>query len=277
MAETNPRYRRPLNDKQLDILHLLYRFRFITSDLLLTPLNLKDKSRVNERLKVLMEQKYIGRKYEPHYSLIGKHAAYYLLPDGIKALKKMREEKEYVASVFTNLGRDLNASDKFAEHSLDVLRVCNQLEAIYGDDLTFFSKTELAAHGHYFPKPLPDAYIQLQSEDEEVKQYFIEIVHASKPIFTVIKRVKQYVEYSDEGEWEDTKTPLPPVLFVCDTPTLQKRLQKIVPAATDDADIEELKIYTTSIEKLNSVGKPDNDTIWSDAIEHEGEFSLRDM
>lgn len=276
MAVVNPQYRRALNAKQLDILHLLYRFRFISSDLLLTPLNLKDKNKVNQRLKVLTQQEYIGRKYEPHYSLAGKHATYYLLPKGIKALKRVREEKEYVTSVFANLNRDIKATDKFADHSLDVFKVCSRLTDIYGDSLTFFSKTELAAHSHYFPKPLPDAYIQLQREDEKVKQYFIEIAHTSKPIFTIIKRVKQYVEYSDDGEWEDTKTPLPAVLYICDTPTLQKRLQKIMPAATEDADIEELKIYTTLMEKLNGVDKLANDAIWQNTIEHEGEFSLRD-
>ncbi len=276
MADTNPRYRRPLNSKQLYILHLLYRFRFVTSDLLTKTLNLKDKSKMNQRLKVLTQQEYIGRKYEPHYSLTGKHAIYYLLPKGIAALKQIRDEKKYVTSALHNLHKDKTAKDQFAEHSLDVFKTYNRLADIYSNNLTFFSKSELAKYSHYFPKPLPDAYIRLEVEGD-VKQYFIEIAHTSKPLFIVTRRVKQYVEYSDDGEWENTKTLLPAVLLICDTPTLQKRLQKIMPIITEDADTDELKIYTTTMERLNNADKPTNDAIWLNAVDGGGELSLRNI
>ena len=68
---------------------LLYRFRFATSHLLTQTLGIKDKSKMNQRLRVLAQQEYVGRNYTPEYRLQGKHASYFSLPKGIKALKQL--------------------------------------------------------------------------------------------------------------------------------------------------------------------------------------------
>lgn len=77
-----------LNLKQLSILDTLYRFRFGTTELIAIALNVKTKNKMNERLKVLLDQEYIGRRYGPEYRLLRKHATYYLLPKGVKALRQ---------------------------------------------------------------------------------------------------------------------------------------------------------------------------------------------
>jgi transcriptional antiterminator Rof (Rho-off) len=85
---------KPLNSKQYEILGILYLYRYATTALMADALNLKSKIKMNERLAVLLEQEYIGRRYGPEYRLQRKHASYYLLTKGVNALKQ-KEGNEY--------------------------------------------------------------------------------------------------------------------------------------------------------------------------------------
>lgn len=206
MATSKPLYRRPLNQKQLDILKLLYRFRFATSDLLTQTLQLKDKNKTNQRLKILLEQEYIGRNYQPEHRLLHKHASYHLLTKGIKTLKQTSDTK-YDSAVLHNIHGDKTASNQFIEHSLGVFRIYCQLRARYGEHLRFFTKSQLTKFD-YFPKLLPDAYIRLDADGTEM-QFFLENLQDSRPFVTSVGRIKRYIEYSDGGEWGTTKSTLP--------------------------------------------------------------------
>jgi hypothetical protein len=183
-----PSYRRPLNSKQLDILRLLYRFRFVTSNLLTPTLKLKDPSKTNQRLRILTDQKYIGRRYKSEYRLLGKPASYHLLPDGIKALKQIPDNK-FSAAVLHNIRKDFDASDQFIDRQLGVLSTFCHLSAQYGVGLRFFTQSELRKYS-YFPKPLPYAYIRLRMGDSE-KQFFLEVINDSQPFFKAIGRIKR--------------------------------------------------------------------------------------
>src|SRR6266536_3359594 len=76
--KTEPLYRRPLNPKQLAILHILARFRFATTDLIAKTLATTDKNTINRRLKILVGQEYVSRKYEPQYRLRAQHESFCL-------------------------------------------------------------------------------------------------------------------------------------------------------------------------------------------------------
>lgn len=224
-----------LNSKQLDVLRLLYRFRFGTTELIARALMVKTKNKMNERLKVLLDQEYIGRNYEPEYRLLRKHASYYLLPKGISALKQA--EPNYNKAVLHNLHKDKTASEQFVNHSLAIFKTYCDLKARYGESLRFFTKSQLAQFD-YSPKPLPDAYIRLKAGNKE-KQYFLEVLQSTRPFFVAVRKARRYISYADDGEWEVTNTDLPTVLLVCDNDTLRKRLEKHL-ANIDDVD-EDLK------------------------------------
>jgi len=232
--------RKNLTTKQLAVLRLLYRFRFGTTELLTQALELKNKTKMNKRLQLLLEQEYIGRNYNPEYRLLRKHASYYLLPKGIKALKEA--EPNYDQVVLHNLHKDKTASEQFINHSLAVFKHYCDLKAQYGDSLRFFTKSQLAQFD-YFPKPLPDAYIRLKVSPKE-KQYFLEVLQSTRPFFVAVRKARRYISYADDGEWEATNTMLPNVLLVCDGDTLRKRLEKHV-ANLDDID-EDLKFFVTT-------------------------------
>lgn len=234
---------RPLNKKQLDVLRLFYRFRFVTTYLLTQALQTKSKIKMNERLKILLDQEYIGRNFEPEYHLLRKHASYYLLPKGIDALKQIPDNK-LDTSILRNIRKDKTASDQFIDYCLGVFGVYCQLKTVYGDSLHFFTKSQLVNKYEYFSEFVPSVYMRLEINDVE-NDFFIEYLESSKPFFTVVQRLKQYIEYADSGEWEaGTNSDFPKVLLVCDKPSLQNRLLKRTAAVIEDAD-DELKFYVT--------------------------------
>src|SRR5215471_11927841 len=116
--DQQPINRKPLNYEQLHVLDSLYNFRFGTTDLLATSMSKPTSRRfMNERLRVLCEQEYIGRRYDSSYRLQARFASYYLLPKGIEVLKK--KSKEYRTSVLRNIRKDNAASDRFAQHCIN--------------------------------------------------------------------------------------------------------------------------------------------------------------
>ncbi len=230
-----------LNSKQLGILQLLYRFRFGTTELIAQALAIKTKNKMNERLKILLDQEYIGRNYEPEYRLLRKHATYYLLPKGIKALKEHDDKCD--KAVLHNIYKDKTASKQFIDRCLATFKTYCELRTKHGDNLRFFTKSQLNQF-EYFPKPLPDAYARVKTARSE-KQYFLEVLHG-RPFFISVRKLRHYIAYADSGEWEDTGTHLPTVVLLCDSDTLKKRLDKQLEKLGYDIDPDELQFLTTT-------------------------------
>ncbi|MGH7157811.1 MAG: replication-relaxation family protein [Candidatus Saccharimonadales bacterium] len=261
-----------LNTKQLAILRLLYRFRFATSNHLAFALDIKHISKINQRLQILLDQKYIGRNYDGQYKIHGKPAEYYLLQDGIKALKQQMRDK-CDDKVLHNLYKDKNASQQFVAESLGVFTIFCQLKKRYGDSLRLFSANQIAAYKH-FPRPLPDALIRLDVNNKQ-KEFFLEVVYAAKPFFPYVGMVRRYIKYSDEGKWQEaTDTKLPKILVVCETVGLQIRFQRQAARFLSRHYDEEPKVFTTNMAKLQDMAGVGRDTIWRDAEESETAIAL---
>ncbi len=259
-----------LTTKQLAILNLLYRFRFTTSQQLAQSTN-TNKDIINKRLKLMMELNYIDRKFEPEYHLLRKHATYYLLPDGIKALKQA-SDKKYSPKVLRTMAREGDKSNAFINHHLAVFSVYCTLRAMYSDELRFFTKSQLTTFEHY-PQPLPDAYIRIGDGDDE-RQFFLDVLHESQPFFIATRKVMQYVTYADEvrKEWErKTDTALPSVLLICDSPSLKKRLQKKMRRAADNLEGDDMKLYASVI------GQIEDGAGWHDLADPDEALALDDL
>lgn len=241
--DTEPPTHKPLNQKQLSVLELLYRFRFATTELLTQTLGTANKGKMNQRLKLLFDQEYIGRKYEKSYHLTGRHASYYLEAKGIKALRSFADTR-YSSSVLTNMYKDKDASDRFINHWLKLFETYTGLKDIYSEKLKFITKSQLSNY-KYFPEQLPDAYIRVAYRTNE-KHYFLELIESSQPFFVQINKIKNYIKYEEEGDWEEaTGTGLPAALFICDTAAQAEKLMKYADREIDDFDSDESPIMIT--------------------------------
>lgn len=241
MDKTVSKHRKKLNAGQLEVLGLLYKFRFGSNDLIAQHFGKKDRSFVFKRLSILLEQGLIGKRFDSGYRIKGKPAAYYLLPDGARALQASRPDKPInIKAIY----KDGILGEEFIEYCLDVFAIYCQLKARYGDNIHFFTKHQLTKYD-YFEDFTPGVYIRLETKGTE-KDYFLEYLQSSKPFFKAIRRIKQYIEYADGGEWEaGTNSDFPEILLVCDKPSLQKRLIKKAPSLLEDAD-DELKFFVTT-------------------------------
>ena len=246
--------RRKLNAEQLEVLRLLYKFRFGSNDLFAQYFGKKDRSFVFKRLSILLEQDLIGKRFEPSYRLAGKPAAYFLTPSGARVLQENDPKIEFnIKTIY----KDKTVSEQFIKHCLTIFVIHNQLRAEYGDKLKFFTKSQLTKYD-YFPPKLPDAYMRLKAGKSE-KQFFLGVFHDDQPFFASARRIKQYADFADEGEWEVTDTDLPTVLLICESASLQKLLQKRI--ARSDSD---MAFALTRLAELSTGG-----AIWQPADEPE--------
>lgn len=229
----------PLTKQQQTILTLIYRFRFISTKHVQQALGIKHINNVQPRLNSLVEKGLISRNYDGSQRLAGLPASYYLLPAGMKALKQF--DPDVSKSVLHNMYKDKDAQEPFIHRCLAVGDVNLELERQFGERLEFFTKAELY-HYEDFPDPRPDAYFRVDKGTKE-KQYFIEICPEATPSFQHKKRIQEYIEYAEEGEWEAaTGTKLPVVLLICDSDALRRKLARFSSAELENTFEEGLLV-----------------------------------
>lgn len=268
MNKSESKTRRKLNAEQVEVLELLYKFRFGSNDLIAQYFGKKDRSFVFKRLSILLDQDFIGKRFDSSYRIQGKPAAYYLLPAGARKLQDRRNSEDEAINI-KGIYKDKTVSETFIQHSLSIFAAYNQLKARYGG-LGFFTKTDLASYEH-FPKPLPDAFLSLGAK-EATAHFFVEIQEDSQPFFTAVRSVKKYLDHKESGEWAITETDYPAVLFVCESPSLQKRLQKQTVKMLNASWVDDLTFATTTREELKQLGS--NDVIWQIAADPDEKVTL---
>jgi hypothetical protein len=93
-AKPEPKYRKKLNEEQIAVLQLLWRFRFASSEQIATYQQKTNSKAVQKRLKILEVQDLIAKRYDKSYKLRGRPAAYYLTPNGARMLAVHKPRKE---------------------------------------------------------------------------------------------------------------------------------------------------------------------------------------
>jgi predicted transcriptional regulator len=69
-----PKYRKKLNQEQIAVLQLLYRFRFASSEQIAKHQAKPNSKAIQKRLKILEDQELIAKRYDKSYKLKGKPA-----------------------------------------------------------------------------------------------------------------------------------------------------------------------------------------------------------
>ncbi len=236
---------RKLNKGQVEVLKLLYRYRFTTSELLAKFENQKHLQVTRSRLATLEKQGYIGRRYDNSYKLQGKFAAFYLLPKGLQYLKSIDAAEPQALKMMYN---DPKASDKFVDFCLAVCRTAQSLVSFYGEEARVFTRTELLNYD-YFPQPQPDLYLSIKRKT--TRHYFVDLYDDTTPAFVLVKKIKKYAEHYESGEWESTGSDYPEAILVCTSRKAEQRLRKKL-LESIRADIT---VYTCTITELESGGE----------------------
>ncbi len=87
----------------------------------------------------------------------------------------------------------------------------------------------------------------------------LEFIEDTTPYFLIRRRINQYIKHIDSGSWTETEK-YPPVLIICASPALEKRLTRYITKALDNVWEEELRFGLTSKELLFKSSQ--SDKIW---------------
>lgn len=208
-----------ITNKQIDILKLIYRFRFLNSTQIQQFLNHKDKMRINLWLKDLHNKKYINRIYSNKIGDNTKPAIYY---SGENLFKFVRDNLEYGEKYLKNIYRDHQRSEGFIDRQMLVVDICLSLISINNkgeDRYEFMTAADVTSSSNYnFMKSLSPQLILTKNED---KQYILVLLDSNMPKYMVKKKIKNYIELFYENAWEENVgKQFPTVLFASETKAL---------------------------------------------------------
>jgi hypothetical protein len=232
-----------LNDKQLYILKLAYKFRFITAPLLAEYKDLKSRHSMYMTLELLAKQGYLLRRKD-NTPFSNKGIRYGLAPKALPILRAEGLDEQVLHTMY----RNKTVLEEFIDHQTTVLKL---YIALRDPKLHIFSKTEQYVFED-FPQPRSDLFIRhIKPLKSKPNLYFLELYH-DQPLFIIKKRLKALIAHYDT-EWPDPNYPT--LLFVLADERTAKNFQKYADSLLEDMGMEEeIGVLTTTLTELLNGG-----------------------
>lgn len=244
MTVAEPKYRRPLNSEQLAVLDWLYKVRFSSSKQIAKYLRKPNQKTIQNKLQILEERGFICKHYDKSYRLAGRPAEYFLTSKGARQLPVDSINEWALKSLYKNKA----VSSEFIAHCLNVADTVLTLQALYGEKLSIFTKSHMAAY-NYFPSWTPDLFLNVKAGANR-RRYFLDVLDSTKPFFVGVRKVRNYINYATDGDWPEDAGDLPTVLCICQDEPTQKKLGKQICYALKDT--EDIAFATTTQEQLGA-------------------------
>lgn len=252
-----------------EIVDLVYKFRFINRHQVQKTLHHKDPRRINSWLKELVDYKVLGRIYSKKLLENTKPAIYYLSYAGISYIKAM---KHFNVNEVKKFYEDKKRSQTFIDHCMFVCQLLLGIKEYDNDFRTYniFSKEQLTKH-EYLNELKPDGYIQLykrknkRSKEKEIYNRFIlNVIDPGVPRYAIRYRIKQYIEFHDQGSWKEFTNEFPYVLLILPTTQKQNQFKKYIKKELDETlfDVKGMLFLLTTHEKAKEKGLTDG--IWQE-------------
>lgn len=257
--------RKQLNELQSELLLILYKFRFGTVDLIAQYQN-QSVRYTNVRLKILLEQDFVGRNYDSSYNLKGWAASYYLLP---KAINLLKTNPDLDPKGLHLLYYNRKAKPVFVNHWLRMFRFYLKFDELYGRNLEFYTSSELAEQKHFL-RPLPDGYMTFSGKHSDIPDCMFELIESSTSLARLRPRITRYMTHHETSNWDGD---YPRILLVFDNVGLEQEIQRYIARTLDRKGIIGLDYYTTTIKALLGSDSRNN-AIWSDVLEPKKLISL---
>lgn len=263
-----------LRQGQIEILGLLYKYRFGSRQLIAESLKVKAGSNIYEKLNVLIKHGFVAKRYDKSLRLQGLPAAYYLTPKGLKTLQSLDAWNYITEAAIRSSYRDKNISQSFINHTLDVYSHTNMLVKTY-PTLKVFTRRDMSRYS-YFPNNPPDAFLSLKTGKEmPPKRFFFDFISDDTPRSVIVKRIAQYMQFFSDGEWDATNSQIPILLFLTAKPAIKKHLMRSTRAIRGTFDMEdEIAIYAATIDQLLSA---ESGRIWEDIDGTDSLFPLDEL
>ena len=246
MNNIDPAKSYTLNSKQLHLIIIIYKFRFVNSTLIASYLGISSVG-AYKKLEVLKANSYLDSSYDSSYKFQGKGAIYYLT---VKSINLLKDDPDFNNQVLHAMRKNNIVSDPFIDHNITVMKACLALKHQYPNIFHIFTKSELGDYS-FFPDPRPDLYLnRIKPSDTTTNEYIFEMF-LNETLFVIKKSVLAYIEHFESGEWEaEAESIYPTILIACPNSRVEANLQAHVAKILDNMGIDELNIYTTTIKAL---------------------------
>jgi len=256
--------KQPITKKQLEILLLLYQFRFLDTHTIQLLLHHKLPTRIQSWLQDLTRNEYVHQFYDRTSFVERTKPALYCLTT--KARKILKEQKDCAPYVLNQVYREKDRSEEFKQHCCYVAKLYLKYRELYdGADgkgiISFFTKVELIGYDH-FPQPLPDAYLAIKQKGKKPERYFLEVFDLDIPKRALKGKIKRYIR-SEEGDWKEktNNTKFPTILLITKNKYKQRSIKKLI-QKTRDEEYSYLSFYITNKETIKTNWPESN--IWEE-------------
>lgn len=216
---------RKLNQKQHDLILIVYRFRYVTTENLAKQRNISTNAAYSA-LEILHAGEYLGKIHKKSYRLQNKSARYYLAPKAIKYLQQVMPD----TSLDSRL-RERTRSEAFIDQQVAIHGACVALGLKYGDDAVIMTGPEMSDIEGII-KPLPSLFVKPKQQ----KHYFIELTDGQH-LFIVKKRIRKYIDHYESDDWEWGQYP--DVHVVRSSKSGLRKLKEYADEKMEDAYLDE--------------------------------------
>lgn len=217
---------------QVRLLALLYKFRFITTDIAAAVLH-KDRSTLYERFALLVSRGYVLKRYDSSYRLAQKAVRYSLSTKGIAYLRKHTTAEEgSLRRHYGNKTADEALVDSHIQNAERYLLLAQSLP-----DHDMFTNYELTTEGVIRPFP----HLYAQPRQPSGNYYYLDYVQPFTPTWLLRKRLVQHQDAED-----DVDHIYPHVLLVAGNDSTERRLLSLT-----ESSLQDFRWYITTSEQLH--------------------------
>ena len=257
-----------LTPKQQAILKLLYRYRFLNRIQIQTLMGHKDYKRINAWLADLRENHYVEWIYSTDFLDKSKPGVYYL---GLNSIRWLKDNQDHPIEEYRKRYRESSRSQGFVDQCMLVADCCIAMDKISaagknGVSYTYTTQADYADSDNPYhflneselisPQLCCDESAETR-EDVESTTYLLEVIELTMPRYRVRKRLKNYIEYLEEGEWQDSTDedePNPIAMFVCPTQADMIYCKRATKRLLGEKWGDDIRMWFTTIEKLKANG-----------------------
>ena len=247
-----------ITKKQQEIIHLILTFRFLNSNQIQAFLKHKNKKNINTWLPDLVIKQYLTPVPKPKsFESKIKPTEYHIGLNGIRTLKNIEDiPVEYAR----NLYREKLKKSAFRKRCFLLANIClsflketTKTGTKYQFE-TYWNYMQSDSIFNFLVELKPHLCIIKHSEGK--KRYFLlEIFDETLPLYMRKKRIKSYMEFFDEYEWENNiNGQFPNILIVCPMKSLLISSKRMTKALLEKEENEDISFRFTTVEKIQNIG-----------------------
>ena len=246
-----------ITNKQIEILNLIYKYRFLNRTQIQQLLKHKDPKTINTWLKDLNEKQYLNRIYSNTIGANTKPAIYYAAINAIRYYKSLGQDN---TSYLKKLYRDNERSLSFIDDQVFIANIClNFLELNNKGETSYTFETAAGVtsnHIYKFMEDLSPQLIFIKKTKTESKQYILVQLDSISPKYMTKKKMESYIELFYTNEWEEnTGQPFPTILFACQTLALMIYAKRTMKGLLNDyQEPEDFDAWFSTNDKIREQG-----------------------